>query len=239
MIEAHLTEAERALFAALTTIAEGPGGWAVIGGMAVWCHLGGSHRPTTDIDAAARAGDRTPLLDMGAQGRDRTERLIGDVPLEVIPVEEGGDELADVDDPKDRLFLSAHWVAATHPVPAVVHFGSRTTVVPVAPLAALIGCKLHAWLDRRDERKRGSDGVDLVALLGHADPDEMVGELGQHRAMADAIAWAAGEVLVRQAHRVTRLVTVYTETKPPTDDHVRRLGELLVDLCDEARSAPR
>ena len=236
MIEAHLTEPERALFAALTTIAEGPGGWAVIGGMAVWCHLGGSHRPTTDIDAAARCeGERPQLLDVGVAGSDETKRFIGGVTLEVIPVEDGADETPAPDDPKHRLFLAAHWVAASHPMPATVHLGPETAVVPVAPLAALIGCKLHAWLDRKEDAKRGSDGVDILALLGRADPDDVVAELAHHPDLGDAIAWAAAEVLVRHAHRVARLIKVYTDTPAPTDDRIRQLGELLVDLCDEAR----
>lgn len=66
MIEAILSEEDHDLFDALAVIAARPEGWALIGGMAVWCHLGSPHRPTLDIDAAARPAGRTTLLRLGA-----------------------------------------------------------------------------------------------------------------------------------------------------------------------------
>lgn len=89
---------------------------------------------------------------------------------------------------------------------------------------------------RKLDEKRGSDGVDLVSLLRHSDPDDLLRDLAADPHLRDATAWAANEVLVDQAHRVVRLIRVYTDAQAPTDDEVRRLGELLLQLCAEAGS---
>lgn len=53
---------------ALRRVADTTGTWSVIGGFAVWCHLGESHRPTLDIDTAAAASAHETLVSLGELG---------------------------------------------------------------------------------------------------------------------------------------------------------------------------
>lgn len=135
-----------------------------------------------------------------------------------------------------HLFLAAHWSASTRPVPALVHCGGDVAVVPIAPLGALVACKLHAWITREPAKqpKRASDGLDIVQLLDHADREALIVELSDQPELRRALSWAAQHVLTDQAHRVSHLIKVWTAAAPPGDDHVRLLGELVRALCSEA-----
>ncbi|MDZ7732654.1 MAG: hypothetical protein U5R31_05615 [Acidimicrobiia bacterium] len=57
----------RPLVEALRHVADTAGAWSVIGGFAVWCHLGGSHRPTLDIDTAADSPAHETLVALGVR----------------------------------------------------------------------------------------------------------------------------------------------------------------------------
>lgn len=104
--------------------------------------------------------------------------------------------------------------------------------VPVARRLPLVACKLHAWLDRRDQRaeKRGSDGLDIVRLLQAADWDAMAADSREVDGLAAVVAWAGSSVLVDQAARVSRLIQVHTDELPPGLDEVREWGRLLAGL---------
>ena len=104
--------------------------------------------------------------------------------------------------------------------------------MPVARRLPLVACKLHAWLDRRDQRaeKRGSDGLDIVRLLQTADWDAMAADSREVDGLAEVVTWAGGSVLVSEAARVSRLIQVHTDAMPPRPDEVREWGRLLSAL---------
>ncbi|MGY6502476.1 MAG: nucleotidyl transferase AbiEii/AbiGii toxin family protein [Acidimicrobiales bacterium] len=217
---------------ALGRIADTTGTWSVIGGFAVWCHLGGSHRPTLDIDTAAAASAHETLVALGAPGGDEHRRIVEGVKLEIIEVLDPSPGAVDLD-PKDRLFVTSHWSAARLTVDVQVQCEGLDVTVPVARRLPLVACKLHAWLDRRDQRadKRGSDGLDIVRLLGTTtDWDALAADFHQIDGLRDVVAWGANEVLIEQAARVSRLIGLHTDVRPPPPDEVEVLGRLLVDL---------
>jgi hypothetical protein len=113
-----------------------------------------------------------------------------------------------------------------------VGFGDLEVVVPVARRLPLVACKLHARLDRRDERaeKRGSDGLDIVRLLQTADRDAMAADGREVDGLTEVITWSGRSVLVDQAARVSRLVQVHTDELPPGSDEIREWGRLLAEL---------
>jgi hypothetical protein len=154
-----LPSVNRPFVKALRRIADTAGTWSVIGGFAVWCHLGEGHRPTLDIDTAA----------------------------------------SDLDD-KNRLFVTAHWAAARLTTEMKVRCDELEVTVPVARRLPLVACKLHAWLDRRDQRaeKRGSDGLDIVRLLQTADWDAMSADSREVDGLAQVVTWAGSSALVDQ-----------------------------------------
>lgn len=104
--------------------------------------------------------------------------------------------------------------------------------MPVARRLPLVACKLHAWLDRRDQRaeKRGSDGLDIVRLLQTADWDAMVADASEIGGLAEVVEWAGERVLVEQAAKVVRLIQVHTDESPATPDDVLGLGRLLCSV---------
>jgi hypothetical protein len=130
----------------------------------------------------------------------RTSRQLPSQSLEIIEVEDPGPEAAELD-PKDRLFVSAHWAAA------------------------------HAWIDRRDGRaeKRGSDGLDIIELLRRADWMELGADAHLSDSVRTALAWAADAVLVHQAERVTRMIQLHTNAVPPEPAEVRALALLRLE----------
>src|SRR3546814_14570461 len=142
---------------ALHEVADTAGTWSVIGGFAVWCHLGESHRPTLDIDTAAADEAHETLVALGTPGDSDHRRIVEGVKLEIIEVLDPGPDADDLDD-KNRLFVMAHWAAARLTTDVQVRCADLAVVVPVARRLPLIACKLHAWLDRRDQRaeKRGA-----------------------------------------------------------------------------------
>lgn len=226
-----LPSVNRPFVEALRQVADTAGTWSVIGGFAVWCHLGESHRPTLDIDAAAAAEAHETLVALGAPGGDEHRRIVEGVKLEIIEVLDPGPEVSDLDD-KNRLFVTGHWASATLTVDVQVRCDDLEVTVPVARRLPLIACKLHAWLDRRDQRaeKRGSDGLDIVRLLQTADWDALADDASEAQALADVVSWAASSVLVDQSARVSRLIQVHTDSLPPSPSDVRLLGESLLAL---------
>ncbi len=230
MTDLVLPGVNRPFVAALQQIAETTGTWSVIGGFAVWMHLGIDHRPTLDVDTAAAANARATLVTLGLPGNSDHRRIVEGVKLEIIEVEDPGPEAADLE-PKHRLFVTAHWAAATATITREVRSQDLTVIVPVARRLPLIACKLHAWLDRRDQRteKRGSDGLDIIELLRTADWGELASDAHLSDPLRTALEWAADTVLVQQAVRVTRLIQLHTNAVPPAASEVRALAQLLLE----------
>ena len=189
MTDLVLPVVNRSFVTALDQIAGTTGRWAVIGGFAVWAHLGESHRPTLDIDTAAAPGARETLVSLGSPGNDEHRRIVDGVKLEIIEVIDPGPDAADLDD-KNRLFIAGHWAAATTTVEREIRCGDLAVRVPVARRLPLVACKLHAWLDRRDQRadKRGSDGLDVVRLLETADWDQLAADATTVAGLGSALA---------------------------------------------------
>lgn len=214
---------------ALGTIAATQGRWAIVGGFAVWVHLGGAHRVTLDIDTAAAPLAHQTLVTVGTPGTNPGKRNLQGTELEVIEVDDPTGELDGLD-PKQRLFVTAHWAAAAHPIQATIHCGDATVVTPVADWLALSGCKLHAWLDRHSSQdtKRGSDGLDVIQLL-RQQPTTVTRPPVD--GLTEAVRWAAQHVLIDQATLVRRLVLIHTDTN--IDAHeITLLGHELLELLE-------
>ncbi|MEM1335656.1 MAG: hypothetical protein AAGG08_19600 [Actinomycetota bacterium] len=224
--------ANRPFVNALAEIASTEGRWAVIGGFAVWTHLGGNHRVTLDIDTAAAPAAHQTLVSTGEPGDKATSRIIAGEELEIIEVVDPTEVLDDLDE-QQRLFVSAHWTAATTAERTTVSCEELDVEIPVATWLPLIGCKLHAWLDRHSSQdaKRGSDGHDIIELLRNR--PEQVDQTGLAM-LIDSIAWAAHNVLIDNAARVRRLCTVHSDL---TVDQVEIevLGESLIELLEVLR----
>jgi len=231
MINLVLPPVNRPFVLALQQIAPTSGHWSVIGGFAVWTHLGESHRPTLDVDAAAAPGAHATLVSLGTAGDDAHRRIVAGVKLEVIEVDDPGPGIHDLDD-KDRLFIAGHWAAATATVDREIRCEELHVVVPVARRLPLIACKLHAWIDRRDQRadKRGSDGLDIVRLLDSADWESLAADTDAVDGLRPTVAFAAQHVLIDQAARVSRLIRIHTDANPPATEQVRALGVRLLSL---------
>src|SRR3546814_20524892 len=99
---------------ALHEVADTAGTWSVIGGFAVWCHLGESHRPTLDIDTAAADEAHETLVALGTPGDSDHRRLVAGVQLELIEVLDPDPDADDRGD-KNRPSGMAHWAAARLP----------------------------------------------------------------------------------------------------------------------------
>lgn len=164
---------------------------ALVGGVAVICRLAEAHRATLDADTVVEAAGREhgqvirvlrarPGFDE-PQGDAADAVRFGDVTVEVITAERpSAEEIADVDDPKSRLFVAAHrWALDSASVTTVAcglggrerRFDLRLATVP-----ALVVTKTHALVGRRagKEDKLGSDLLDLVLLLERFDHDATV-----------------------------------------------------------------
>jgi predicted nucleotidyltransferase len=96
------------------------------------------------------------LVALGVPGGSSHRRIVEGVKLEIIEVLDPGAAAGDLDD-KNRLFVTAHWAAARLTTDVRVHCEDLEVTVPVARRLPLVACKLHAWLDRRDQgaEKRG------------------------------------------------------------------------------------
>ncbi len=215
---------------ALDAIASTKGRWAIVGGFAVWVHIGGAHRVTLDIDTAAAPLARQTLVAVGTPGTNPGKRNLRGTELEVIEVDDPTGELDGLD-PKQRLFVTSHWAAAAHPIQATVHGGDFTVVAPVADWLALLGCKLHAWLDRHSSQdtKRGSDGLDIVQLLRQPPTPRVT--LPPVDGLTEAVRWAAKHVLIDQATLVRRLILIHTDTNIDVQE-IRLLGQELHELLE-------
>jgi hypothetical protein len=203
------------------------GRWAIIGGFAVWIHLGGAHRVTLDIDAAAGPVAHQTLVTVGVPGTNASQRILSGAELEIIEVH---DPIGGLDglDAKQRLFIAAHWAAAAHPIQATIRCDDIAVVAPVASWLALVGCKLHAWLDRHSSQdtKRGSDGVDIIQLLRRQpEPSPLVSPV---EGLADSVRWAAEQVLIDQATLVRRLILIHADRDIEVDE-IELLGQELVE----------
>lgn len=152
---------------------------ALVGGLAVTMRLATVHRATNDVDTVSDGeGPRAVALeyvgDRDAGASDRVE--IDGVKVDVMTTETLPTSFAELPEGDlDRLFVLGHrWALETAErltVRVVSPDGSAvgepaSLVVATAP--ALVACKFHAIVDRRDARahKRESDAIDLFRLLG-------------------------------------------------------------------------
>jgi len=137
-------------------------------------------------------------------------------------------------DAQQRLFVVGHWSAATLTERRLIRCDDVEVSIPVARRLPLLACKLHAWLDRRDARadKRGSDGLDIVRLIETAQLDELAAGAAHNRELGQVVGWAAAAVLIDQSARVSRMISLHTDTPPPGAERVELLGSLLVDAIN-------
>lgn len=176
-------DAVAALLDAAVEVQQAEPSSALVGGVAVICRLANAHRATLDADTVvaerqpsvlevlrARPHTRTPE-DLGSQGV-----LIRGALVEVIEVATvRATEVAEIDDPRDRLFVAAHrWALDTAEptdIDTVPSSGQRR--LAVATPAGLAATKTHALVGRRGgrEEKLGSDLLDLVLLFERFDSD--------------------------------------------------------------------
>ncbi len=214
---------------ALDTITATEGRWAIVGGFAVWVHLGGAHRVTLDIDTAAGPIAHQNLVTVGTPGTNPGKRNLAGTELEVIEVDDPTGELDGLN-PRQRLFVTAHWAAAAHPIQATIHCGDATGVAPIADWLALLGCKLHAWLDRHSSQdtKRGSDGLDIIQLLRQQPTPVTRPPID---GLTEAVRWAAQRVLLDQPTLVRRLILIHTETSIDVRE-ITLLGQELLKLLE-------
>lgn len=149
---------------------------ALVGGLAVICRLATAHRVTLDADSVTRTEGlltvlRARLDASPAPGADRGVALDGAV-VEVIPVQPVTEEqVSEVDDARDRLFVAAHWWAYATAAPTTVRTdaGEMEWVLPVATPAALVATKTHAFVGRPTQEKVASDLYDLLLLVENFD----------------------------------------------------------------------
>lgn len=233
MSDLILPPVNRPFVEALAEIAPTKGRWAVIGGFAVWAHLGETHRPTLDVDTAAAPTAHETLVSLGSDGNQEHRRDVAGVKLEIIPVDDPGADLSELED-KQRLFIAAHWAAANATIERTIRCEEVAVTIPVARRLPLIACKLHAWMDRRDARadKRGSDGLDIVRLLETADFDELTRDADVVSGLRAALSWAVTEVVVEQATRVSRMIQLHTETTGIDAARTEALGVRLLEALD-------
>src|SRR3546814_14647567 len=92
---------------ALHEVADTAGTWSVIGGFAVWCHLGESHRPTLDIDTAAADEAHATLVALGTPGDSDHRPLVEGGKLELTEVLDPGPDADDHDDKHLLLVIGA------------------------------------------------------------------------------------------------------------------------------------
>lgn len=137
MKELVLPSVNRPFVEALHQVVDTAGTWSVIGGVAVWCHLGESHRPTLDIDTAAANEAHETLVALGTPGDSDHRRIVEGVKLEIIEVLDPGADASDLDD-KNRLFVTAHWAAARLTTDVQVRCEGLAATVPVARRLPLV-----------------------------------------------------------------------------------------------------
>lgn len=166
---------------------------ALVGGVAVICRLATAHRPTLDADTVAEERDPS-VLELLRTRPDTREpddprvhglRIRGAL-VEIVEVGEVvADDLRDIDDGKDRLFVAAHrWALDTaEPVDVGTDPPTQTRRLRIATPAALAATKTHALVGRRGGRtdKVGSDLLDLLYLFEQYD----------RRGVLTAELWAA------------------------------------------------
>lgn len=153
----------------------------LVGGVAVICRLATAHRVTLDADALARTPGMLQVLkarpDASAAPTTQGVRLDGAI-VEVIPVERAtSEELADVDDPKQRLFVAAHsWAYDTAELLEIHTTSGTKCQIRVATPAALVATKTHAFVGRPSDDKTPSDVHDLLLLVEHYEVSEALDE---------------------------------------------------------------
>jgi hypothetical protein len=105
-------------------------------------------------------------------------------------------------------------------------------MLPIATPAALVATKLHAFLDRRDDRKRASDAYDIFRLLEAHDAEGAIADATRAgpAGLAQIIDELLTEKFVDDAERVVRYLRSYGEqtwTQVNAED-IRRIGDAFV-----------
>ena len=215
---------------------------AVIGGLAVTCRIGQVHRATNDVDAVtdeveAVASVASIIVGHTAATPDpegsATRLYIDGTKVEVIETQPLGRDVEAVEPVLARLFVLGHRLAleTAEPMRVQVRLPDTDVTFPVATSAALVATKLHALADRRDERKKASDGYDLLRLLGQNSARRLAEPLLRVPSLARAVAEVAQQLICDDAERVVRYMRVYGDPQwaATTADDLRLLAQDFVD----------
>lgn len=152
---------------------------ALVGGLAVSCRLGVAHRATADVDVVV---DQPTVVSAGSAADDlvvagvavRDERgsvvrvHVEGTKVEIIEtMSVDADSAAGIEPDKARLFVLSHRWALESATPLRIRVIDTDveSEVPVATPTALLAMKLHAFQDRKDDRKRASDAWDMFRLI--------------------------------------------------------------------------
>jgi hypothetical protein len=159
----------RRLVAAVAKLSATP--FVLVGGLAVAARLRVFHRATQDLDAVV--GEERRRFEQlavetvtGAAVSDGTLTVDG-VNVDIIDIDPtvAFEDIADLDEPHDRLFVAGHLFAYRDAAAVTLIAGDRAAVVTVATTRALLVTKLGAYHSpRRDPRKHSSDGLDVYEL---------------------------------------------------------------------------
>ena len=146
----------------------------LVGGVAVICRLAMTHRVTLDADALAQTPGMLQILRTRADASpaDTVQGVrLGGATVEVIEVQETTEEaLAEVEDPKARLFVAAHsWAYETAEMLAIETTSGVRCRIRVATPAGLVATKTHAFVGRPTDDKTPSDLYDLLLLVEQYD----------------------------------------------------------------------
>jgi predicted nucleotidyltransferase len=206
-------EAERLVAAMAELTAARPAPFVLVGGLAVAARLEVFHRATQDLDAVV-AQERARFHDLTVEAvtsaRVRGGHLVvADVPVDVIDVDvtTAYDDIARLDDPRDRLFTAGHLFAYRDASALELVCADARAVVRIATPRALLVSKLHAYLSpRRGPGKAPSDALDVLELgrllVRHdrTDFDDDVPDVVRRSAR-----WGVAEVAANPSELVRRL----------------------------------
>lgn len=227
-------QAERLVAAVAQLAADSPSPFVLVGGLAVAARLRTFHRVTQDLDAVV--AEERQRFQQGAVEAIATARIdagiltVAGVPVDVIDIDLGVpfEDILDLDDPHDRLFVAGHLFAYHDATPVALHAGRATARVNVAMARALLVSKLSAYSSaRRDPRKRSSDGLDVYELARMLiAAGQAVYDRDTLPVVIDSLRWAVEQVRAHPAEMVRRLAIAGRGASVP---EIEALCSLVID----------